>query len=121
MLHRAFIVAACVAVFCAAVLLARTKQSEIAILNQLAPKIERAQELSPASKETIERLLAKAQSRLDDPRPGGAENFRQRAIIERVAEAIKPKTDAPPANGIELSGSAEHRKGDADLEFSTNR
>lgn len=121
MLHRAFIVAVCVAVFCAAVIVARTKQSEIAILKQLAPKLERAQELSPTTKETIERLLAKAQTRLDDSRPGGAEDFRQRAVIERVAEAIKPRTNAPPASAIELSASAEHRNGDPDLELSTNR
>lgn len=91
MLHCRLSVAACIAIFSVAFLAARTKQSEIAILNQLAPKIERAEQLSPDTRTAIERLLVKAQTRLDSAMPRDANNFRQLVIVQRVAAAINQR------------------------------
>ena len=62
---------------------------DLAQLERLAPKIERAQTLSPEARETIDRLIARqnlAGSR-DDP----SHQMRRKAAIERVTSAMQAK------------------------------
>ena len=62
---------------------------DIAQLERLAPKIERAQTLSPEARETINGLIARqtvARGR-DDP----SQQMRRKAAIERVTSAMQAK------------------------------
>jgi hypothetical protein len=62
---------------------------DVAQLERLAPKIERAQTLSPEARETINGLIARqtiARGR-DDP----SQQMRRKAAIERVTSAMQAK------------------------------
>jgi hypothetical protein len=62
---------------------------DVAQLERLAPKIERAQTLSPEARETINGLIARqtiARGR-DDP----SRQMRRKAAIERVTSAMQAK------------------------------
>ena len=62
---------------------------DIAQLERLAPKIERAQTLSPEARETIDRLIARQTIARgwDDP----SRQMRRKAAIERVTSAMQAK------------------------------
>jgi hypothetical protein len=118
MLQRLLIAAGFVAAMSAAFLVARAHESEISILQQLVPKIERAQELSPETKQIIESLLTKAQRRLDAATARDAENAKHRAIIQRVATALRPRINSISASGLERSTDT---KPDVFREFSARK
>ena len=62
---------------------------DIAQLERLVPKIERAQTLSPEARETINRLIARQGTAggRDDP----SHQMRRKAAIERVTSAMQAK------------------------------
>ena len=62
---------------------------DIAQLERLAPKIERAQTLSPEARETIDRLIAR--QNLADGRDDPSYQMRRKAAIERVTSAMQAK------------------------------
>ena len=62
---------------------------DIAQLERLAPKIERAQTLSPEARETIDRLIAR--QNLAGGRDDPSYQMRRKAAIERVTSAMQAK------------------------------
>ena len=62
---------------------------DLAQLERLAPKIERAQTLSPEARETIDRLIAR--QNLADGRDDPSYQMRRKAAIERVTSAMQAK------------------------------
>jgi len=62
---------------------------DIAQLERLAPKIERAQTLSPEARETINRLIAR--QNLAGGRDDPSHQMRRKAAIERVTSAMQAK------------------------------
>ena len=62
---------------------------DVAQLERLVPKIERAQTLSPEARETINRLIARQTTARgwDDP----LQQMRRKAAIERVTSAMQAK------------------------------
>jgi hypothetical protein len=68
---------------------------DIAQLEQLAPKIERAPTLSPASREMIDRLVARQSVLIGSSDP--SQDARRKAAIERVSSAMKAKQTATVA------------------------
>jgi hypothetical protein len=62
---------------------------DIAQLERLAPKIERAQTLSPEARETIDRLIAR--QNLAGGRDDPSYQMRRKAAIERVTSAMQVK------------------------------
>jgi hypothetical protein len=62
---------------------------DVAQLERLAPKIERAQALSPEARETINRLIARQDlaGGRDDP----SHQMRRKAAVERVTSAMQAK------------------------------
>ena len=62
---------------------------DIAQLERLAPKIERAQTLSPEARETIDRLIAR--QNLAGGRDDPSHQMRRKAAIERVTSAMQAK------------------------------
>jgi hypothetical protein len=67
-----------------------TPRQDIALLDRLAPRIERAQVLAPETRDTIMQLVDRARAPTGDPRY----DLRRSVTIERVTEAIKAK-DGP--------------------------
>ncbi len=70
---------------------------DIAQLEQLAPKIERAPTLSPASREMIDRLVARQTAIIGSSDP--SQEARRKAAIDRVSSAMKAKQAATIAQG----------------------
>lgn len=68
---------------------------DVAQLERLVPKIERAQTLSPEARDTINRLIARQSTAggWDDP----ARRMRRKAAIERVTSAMQAKDGIVPA------------------------
>ena len=68
---------------------------DVAQLERLVPKIERAQTLSPEARETINRLIARQTIARgwDDP----SQQMRRKAAIERVTSAMQAKDGIIPA------------------------
>ncbi|HET7256933.1 MAG TPA: hypothetical protein VFJ46_24475 [Xanthobacteraceae bacterium] len=68
---------------------------DVAQLERLVPKIERAQTLSPEARDTINRLIARQSTAggWDDP----ARRMRRKAAIERVTSAMQAKDGIIPA------------------------
>ena len=62
---------------------------DVAQLERLVPKIERAQTLSPEARETINRLIAR--QNLADGRDDPSYQMRRKAAIERVTSAMQAK------------------------------
>jgi hypothetical protein len=71
---------------------------DIAQLERLAPKIERAQTLSPEARETINRLIARQTTARgwDDP----LQQMRRKAAIERVTSAMQAKESIPAVSDV---------------------
>ena len=68
---------------------------DVAQLERLVPKIERAQTLSPEARDTINRLIARQSTAggWDDP----THRMRRKAAIERVTSAMQAKDGIIPA------------------------
>jgi hypothetical protein len=73
-----------------------THRQDVAVLDRLAPRIERAQTLSPETRDAIMRLVDRARVSTGDPR----HNLRRTATIERVTEAIKTRGGAPELSSV---------------------
>jgi len=71
---------------------------DIAQLERLAPKIERAQTLSPEARETIDRLIAR--QNLADGRDDPSYQMRRKAAIERVTSAMQAKESIAAASDV---------------------
>jgi hypothetical protein len=69
----------------------------VALFERLAPKIERAQTLSPDTHEAISRLVQAA--RLRTPPSDAPYDVRRQAAIDRVANALKAKPVADASVG----------------------
>lgn len=71
---------------------------DVAQLERLVPKIERAQTLSPEARETINRLIARQSiaGGRDDP----SHQVRRKAAIERVTSAMQAKESIAPASDV---------------------
>jgi len=76
-----------------------TPRRDVAVLDRLAPRIERANTLAPETREAIMQLVDRARARTGgDPRY----DLRRSVTIERVTEAIKVKD-----GGGELSSTGQ--------------
>ena len=64
---------------------------DVAVLDRLVPKIERAQGLAPETRDAIMQLVDRARTPTGDPRY----DMRRSVTIERVTEAIKVKDGGP--------------------------
>ena len=71
---------------------------DVAQLERLVPKIERAQTLSPEARETINRLIARQTTARgwDDP----LQQMRRKAAIERVTSAMQAKESIPAGSDV---------------------
>lgn len=71
---------------------------DVAQLERLVPKIERAQTLSPEARETINRLIARQTIARgwDDP----SRQMRRKAAIERVTSAMQAKESIPAGSDV---------------------
>ncbi len=71
---------------------------DVAPLERLVPKIERAQTLSPEARETINRLIARQTIARgwDDP----SQQMRRKAAIERVTSAMQAKESIPAVSDV---------------------
>ena len=71
---------------------------DVAQLERLVPKIERAQTLSPEARETINRLIARQTTARgwDDP----SQQMRRKAAIERVTSAMQAKESIPAVSDV---------------------
>ena len=71
---------------------------DVAQLERLVPKIERAQTLSPEARETINRLIARQTTARgwDDP----LQQMRRKAAIERVTSAMQAKESIPAVSDV---------------------
>ena len=71
---------------------------DVAQLERLVPKIERAQTLSPEARETINRLIARQTIARgwDDP----SQQMRRKAAIERVTSAMQAKESIPAVRDV---------------------
>ena len=73
-----------------------THRQDIAVLDRLAPRIERAQTLAPETRDAIMRLVDRARVSTGDPR----HSVRRTATIERVTEAIKTRGGSPELSSV---------------------
>jgi hypothetical protein len=85
----------CIALLC--VVPAQDARRQAALFERLAPKIERAQTLSPDTHETISRLVQAA--RLRTPAGDALHDVRRQTAIDRVANALKAKQVAAADDG----------------------
>ena len=71
---------------------------DVAQLERLVPKIERAQTLSPEARETINRLIARQTIARgwDD----SSQQMRRKAAIERVTSAMQAKESIPAGSDV---------------------
>jgi hypothetical protein len=72
-----------------------TSRQDIAVLDRLAPRIERAQMLAPETRDAIQQLVDRARVSTGDLRS----DMRRSVTIERVTDAMKTR------GGPELSSS----------------
>ena len=99
MLPRWCCITALVVGFVAVVMSAVGRDVEdVAQLERLVPKIERAQTLSPEARETINRLIARQTIARgwDDP----SQQMRRKAAIERVTSAMQAKESIPAVSDV---------------------
>ena len=71
-----------------------TPRQDVAVLDRLAPRIERAPALAPETRSAIMQLVDRARTPTGDPR----HDLRRSVTIERVTEAIKVKDGGPELN-----------------------
>ena len=72
-----------------------TPRHDIAVLDRLAPRIERAQTLAPETRDAIMRVVNRARMSTGDPR----NDARRTMTIERVTEAVKAR-GAPELSSV---------------------
>jgi hypothetical protein len=77
-----------------------TSRQDIAVLDRLAPRIERAQMLAPETRDAIQQLVDRARVSTGDAR----NDMRRTVTLERVTDAMKARGDGP-----ELSSSVGQR------------
>jgi hypothetical protein len=97
---------ASIVVVCAllAATLIPTPRQDIAVLDRLAPRIERAQTLAPETRDTILQLIDRARVSTGDPR----HDMRRTLTIERVTDAIKTRGGGPElSSSVGQSASAK--------------
>ncbi len=68
-----------------------TPRQDVAVLDRLAPRIERSQALAPEARDAIMQVIDRARTPTGDPRY----DMRRSVTIERVTEAIKAKDGSP--------------------------
>jgi hypothetical protein len=71
-------------------------RQDIAVLDRLAPRIERAQTLAPETRTAIMQVVDRARSRNGDPR----HEVRRNATIGRVTDALKARGGAPELSSV---------------------
>jgi hypothetical protein len=88
---------ASLAIVCAllAATLLPTHRQNVAVLDRLAPRIERAQMLAPETKDAILQVVDRARVSTGDPR----NDMRRSVTIERVTNAIKARGGDPALSG----------------------
>jgi hypothetical protein len=95
MIPRWFCILALVIAFAALYLVPPPNlDQQIALLERLARKIERAQTLSPEARDTFLRLVDAARARPVNGSSGQLHEVRRTLAIERVANAITAKQNA---------------------------
>src|SRR5262245_198865 len=87
---RGFLIASTTTVVCALIVatVTPTHRQDIAVLDRLAPRIERAQTLAPETRAAILQLVDRAQLSTGDPRY----ELRRSATIARVTDAIRTRS-----------------------------
>jgi hypothetical protein len=73
-----------------------TPRQDVAVLERLAPRIERAQTLAPETRAAIMQVVDRARGWNGDPR----HDLRRSASIERVTEAVKARGGAPELSSV---------------------
>jgi hypothetical protein len=96
--HWCYTIALAVGLAAAFMSPAGRKVEDIAQLERLAPKIERAQTLSMEARETINRLIARQNlaGGGDDP----SHQMRRKAAIERITSAMQAKESIAAASDV---------------------
>jgi hypothetical protein len=69
-----------------------TPRQDVAVLDRLAPRIERSQTLAPQARDKIMQVINRARAPTGDAR----NDLRRSVTIERVTEAIKAKDNGSP-------------------------
>ena len=89
---------ASVAVACALIVatFVPTPRQDVAVLDRLAPRIERTQTLAPETRDTILQLVDRARAPTGDPR----HDLRRSVTIERVTGAIREKDGGPELSSV---------------------
>ena len=84
---------ASLAVVCALVVatFVPTPRQDVAVLDRLAPRIERAQSLAPETRDTIMQLVDRART----PTGNARHDVRRSVTIERVTDAINARGGGP--------------------------
>jgi hypothetical protein len=88
---------ASLAIVCAllAATLLPTHRQDVAVLDRLAPRIERAQMLAPETRDAIMQVVDRARVSTGDPRS----DMRRSVTLERVTDAIKTRGGDPALSG----------------------
>jgi hypothetical protein len=68
-----------------------THRQDVAVLDRLAPRIERAQMLAPETRDVIMQVVDRARVSTGDPRS----DMRRSVTLERVTDAIKTRGGGP--------------------------
>jgi hypothetical protein len=72
-----------------------TPRQDVAVLDRLAPRLERTQTLPPETRDAVKQLIDRARTSTGDPR----HDVRRSITIERVNDAIKARDGGNPALG----------------------
>ena len=104
-LHWCYVAALAVGFTALPVGLTNRSNEDIAQLERLTPRIERARTLSPEAKEAIDRVVARQSILIGSGDP--SHDARRKLAIERIITAIKAKDDGTTV------GNADRRSDDA--------
>jgi hypothetical protein len=80
-----------------------TPRQDVAVLDRLAPRIERAPALAPETRDTIMKVIDRARIPTGDPR----HDVRRSVTIERVTDAIKDKESGAASSVTTGQGSGK--------------
>lgn len=89
--HRSVLASLAVVIALMATAVILTHRQDVAVLDRLAPRIERAQMLAPETTDTILKLVERARAPTGDTR----DDLRRNVIIERVIAAIRAHGGRP--------------------------
>ena len=89
---------ASLAIVCAllAATLLPSHRQDVAVLDRLAPRIERAQTLAPETRDAIMQVVDRARTPTGDAR----QDVRRSVTIERVTDAIKTRGGSPELSSV---------------------